>query len=161
MKEEDDKEEHLVDRWVRFLKFLLTVVVAAVFLWAVTNAIATTHPTDAVCRDVLYQVNRGPSFSGEVGGREFTCPSPQHFMEPPLELSTQSSSGVYICRCKDMHKMAQQQNTEIEMLFSRIEYLEKRGVAPVPAEQQQIDLSRKLDHLERELHKKAPLEEKK
>lgn len=149
------------ERLWRLFRFVVTVVITGGFVWAVVNAIAPIHPADTSCRDVLYQVNRGPSFNGEVGGREFTCPSSQHFLEAPLEIGSAPPLGVFVCRCKDMHKVMQRQKTEIEMLLSRMEYLEKRGVRPATPEELQLETAMKLDYLERELHKKAPLEDKK
>ena len=101
------------------------------------------------CVEELVQVKRGITYTGD-SAIEFKCSSPKQQLVQAMPYAGQGSAGdgVYVCRCVDLHAVATKQETQLSILFQRLDWMEKNGWAPPASSTQMQSVQQRLDMLE-------------
>ena len=128
---------------VIFLGVLLTVTI-----WLVLFRVPKVPTTQDPCRDELVQVKRGVTGMSE-STLEFKCSHPrQQLVQAMSPYGGVPVDGVYICRCIDLHAVATKQETQLSILFERLDWMEKNGWAPPASSTQMQSVQQRLQSLE-------------
>ena len=123
---------------------ILLGVLMTVTIWLILFHEPRVATAQDPCRDELVQVHR----SQNQDSMSFRCSHPRQQLLAADRTLMGQTDGVYLCRCLDLHTVATKQETQLSILFERLDWMEKNGWAPPASSTQMQSVQQRLQSLE-------------